>query len=66
MTNIIRAIPEPNRTVDVVVAGGGPGGIGAAAGPVAVYEPPVFRATPPQEATGSGWEKKHGICLERA
>ena len=35
MTKIIRAIPEPNKTVevvrecDVVVVGGGPGGIGA-------------------------------------
>ena len=36
MANIIRTIPEPNKTVnvirecDVVVVGGGPGGIGAA------------------------------------
>ncbi len=36
VTNIIRTIPEPNRTVgvvrecDVVVVGGGPGGVGAA------------------------------------
>ena len=36
MANIIRTIPEPNKTIDVVrecdvvVVGGGPGGIGAA------------------------------------
>jgi cation diffusion facilitator CzcD-associated flavoprotein CzcO len=29
VASIIRTIPEPNKIVDVVVVGGGPGGIGA-------------------------------------